>query len=95
MIFDIVKYVIAMVVFGIMVAIIVWVAISYPWQDNTVWSFAFITAFTVFGLGVATRNNIRRYMSLRSQFYDLSENPSLAKAKSIMEVLEAKELIYA
>lgn len=99
MIFDLIKYVIAMIVFGILVAIGVWFAISIPpLQDgtvNNVWAFVFIMAFIVIGLGFVTRNKIRVYVSLRSHFYELSENPSLSEAKKITEELEKEELIYA
>lgn len=95
MIFDIVKFFIGIILMAVVLALSVWVSISFPEAIQNL-SVVILGGLFFFGALIwVTIRNIRTYLSLRSQFYDLSENPSLSKAKDITEEIEEKELIYA
>lgn len=95
MIFDIVKLFIGIIVIAIILALSVWASFSFP-EAIPNWSVIILGGLFFLGALIwGTIRIIRNYFSLRSQFYDLSENPSLARAKNIVEELEEKELIYA
>lgn len=91
---DIVKEVISIVGGAIIFSLLVWAAFSYL-ELTILPPFAFATLLFLALMISITRRNIRGYVFLRSQFYELSEKPSLSKAKEIAIELERRELIYA
>ena len=95
MIFDIVKLVIAIIVGAIIFTLLVWGAVSFTELTNTLGGLALAVLLFLVTIIVAMRKMIKSYVSLRSQFYELSETPSLSKAKNVMDELEERELIYA
>ena len=95
MIFDIVKLVIGIIAGAIIFALSFWIALSLSNQLYNLWALPPAMLFLVVAFGMIARKMIKSYVSFRSQFYELSENPSLSKAKDIMEELEKQGLIYA
>lgn len=94
-IFDVVKLVIAIIGDAIISIILVWGAITFRDITYQLGGLAFITLFGFVLFLISMRGMTKSYISLRSQFYELSENPSLSKAKNIMDELKELELIYA
>lgn len=92
---DMVKWVVGLIVGAIISVLLVWGALSFTNLATELASFAFLTLFFVMGCIIETRKRIKNYMFLRSQFYELSENPSLYKAKDIIKEIERRELVYA
>ena len=94
-IFDVVKLVIAIIGSAIISIILVWAAVSFRNLTYQLGGLAFTTLLALVLFFTTARRMIKSYISLRSQFYDLSENPSLSKGKNIMDELKERELIYA
>lgn len=95
LIFYIVKLVVGIIVGAIIFILLIWGAISFTNFIYSLSSMAFgLFLFLMVFINIA-RKRIRGYMSLRFKFYELSENPSLTKAKDISRELEEEGLIYA
>ena len=94
-IFDIVKLVIAIIVGAIIFTLLVWGAISFTNLASSLGGLAGAVFLFLMVIIMVMRGMIKSYVSLRSQFYELSETPSLSKAKNIMNELEERALIYA
>ena len=92
---DIVKWVISVIVSSVLLIASVWGSFAFPDFAYGLSSGAFILALFLVGCIYEARKRIRGYMFLRAQFYELSEKPSLSKAKDIAEELERRELVYA
>lgn len=95
MIFRLVKLFIALVVTAIVLALTIWGAFALTEIEVNWWGISAISGVIFVALVLHTRDTVRNYLSLRSQFYELYENPSLFIAKEIIEELEERELIYA
>lgn len=95
-IFGIVRFVVVLIVGVIILVLFVWGSFAFPHlMVNLFGPLIFGVSFFLAGCIIETRKRIRSYMFFRSKFYELSERPSLSKAKDILDELEKQEVIYA
>lgn len=101
---NIIKYVIILMFVIIGLVFSIWLAVAFPdWftfsfevgQSNSNWWGIFLIILIILIADVVElRKNMKNYNSLRKQFYELSEDPSLLKAKRVFDLLRRKLLIY-
>ena len=93
--FDLVKLVIVIIFASIITVATIWAIVSFDLTINTMLGIVLGEALWLFINSLLIRKNIKDYMFVRSNFYELAEKPSLEKAENIMKELEKKSIIYA
>lgn len=99
---SIIKYVIWLFIITIGLILSIWFLITNPeylsaslnGTGQNLWMIPVFIIIFLIAVVNGLYKNMKNYNSLRKQFYELGEDSSLTKAKTIFNSLEEKELIY-